>query len=344
MPNNLTHGHTRRPLWGALLAASLLLTPLATPVPATAQQEESSLFMRVYVESFCTCPLQYSIAGYTSIVIEGKSVPDAEGYIPATVHGITDLVRRGNLTLHASHFEGDYPLAVRLKTQVIGLNQTIQVIDFEPLALNPKPTTLACSYIDGDGSVKQIFTDEDFFFRQMINTSKLMTSVLEGLQENSEGVLGVEGVATNGAGLIKVAAQWFPGKPWANMQVEPDAKGLFINNVQVDINMDYTPNWGEPARYDGLVSIKPSPLPWEKIPQGAPTKVRRTLKPAGMQPGSSPAEGFVDLTTGGTSSNRASTPYRVSGPQVVVAKDEVGATKSNNEVVYKYERAIPKEP
>jgi len=47
--------------------------------------------MRVYVESRRTCP-QVNIAGYTSIVIEGRGVPDADGYIPATVHGITDLV------------------------------------------------------------------------------------------------------------------------------------------------------------------------------------------------------------------------------------------------------------
>jgi len=91
MPNNVTHSHTRRPLWGALLAVSLLLAPLTAPAPATAQQEESSLFMRVYVESRRTCP-QVNIAGYTSIVIEGRGVPDADGYIPATVHGITDLV------------------------------------------------------------------------------------------------------------------------------------------------------------------------------------------------------------------------------------------------------------
>ena len=151
---------------------------------------EVHLVVKIIAEHPEQCPSD-NLRAYTYIYIEGKGVPDANGYIFATAHATTDIFILSGpvVSLAPRHHEMTYTLAIRLEqfppVPIEGISTTYS-LDSIPLPSTPPaaPDT-ACQYVDGDGTVKTITGSQEFAFRMLINTLKGALYGLGGMQRNA---------------------------------------------------------------------------------------------------------------------------------------------------------------
>ena len=291
------------------------------------------------------CPSD-NIAAYTTILIEGTGETDpADGYLTVQAHAVTDLFPLNDVRIVPRHHEATFNSAISLTqfppVPIPGFGQ-LYTLSTTPLPATPSPSPdVKCTYLDGDGTYKDVFGDENLAFRLLINNIRGMIMGLDGLQRNADGVWGVEGIYRNDRSVTKIVAQW-SDKSGADLGLKPDVRGAFIGGVGVEVYYDYAPFWFDDGARNGTLYIKPGAGSWESINQAAPQAERRTFNPAAQAPVRTSVEGYLNVSDGGKSGPREK-PYRVT-PQLRLfdPSQEVQPAKVGEEVAYKFERAMPK--
>lgn len=352
----------------ALLAAIVPMPPAARPQPADPQQAQpgvasaaqapspgnaeahaphadARVVVRLTIEAPRQCPSN-NLRAYTYIYIEGSGTPDEDGYINVTARATTDIfIMSGRVvSLVPRHHEMTYPLAMRLDrfppVPIPGM-PTMFSLDYPTLPTEPGSPDVECTYIEDDGSLATSTGSEELAFRVLINTIKAALYGLDGMQQNAEGMYGVEGVYLGPNNTIyRIVAEWWPDKAVPGMDVTPDARGIFIGGVPIDIFYDYASAWDDDGSLNGTMSIKHGRSGWEKVTQPAPNTVRKTINPGSAVGQSTQMEGQVVLNNG-NGSTPVKKPYE-STPRLSVFKpDNVDPSKVNEEVAYKFERAMP---
>lgn len=186
-----------------------------------------------------------NLRAYTYIYMEGQGVPDANGYIFATAHATTDLfILSGQvISLAPRHHEMTYTVPIHRAVPARadgGLHH--RFYSLEPIISTDLPSApdVECRYVDGDGSIKSSFGNQEFAFRQLINTLKGALFGLGGMQRNAEGMSGVEGIfRARENSTFKYVAEWSPGPVTPAFDVATDARGIFIGGLPIDIYYDY---------------------------------------------------------------------------------------------------------
>lgn len=328
------------------------VSPRATSADASTGAEalapsdaEARVVVRLIVEAPRQCP-NNNLRAYTFIYIEGSGTPDEDGYINATARATTDLFIMSGpvVSLVPRHHEMTYPMAIRLDrfppVPIPGLS-TMFSLDYPTLPTEPGPPDVECKYIEPDGSIGTSTGSEELAFRVLINSVKGALYALEGMQQNAEGMYGLEGVLLGPNNTIyRIVAEWWPDKAVPAMDINPDARGIFIGGVPIDIFYDYTSAWDDDGTLSGDMSIKHGRAGWEKVSQPAPNTVRKTVNPGSAVGQSTQMEGQVVLNNG-NGSTPVKKPYE-STPRLSVFKpDNVDPSKVNEEVAYKFERAMP---
>lgn len=331
-----------------LMALSILPQPrIVAAKVATAQiaDNEARVIVRIIAEHPEQCPAD-NLRAYTYIYMEGQGVPDANGYIFATAHATTDLfILSGQVvSLAPRHHEMTYTVPIRLEQfPPVPMDGFTTTYSLEPIISTDLPSApdVECRYVDGDGSVKSVFGNQEFAFRQLINTLKGALFGLGGMQRNAEGMYGVEGIfRARENSTFKYVAEWYPGPVTPAFDVVPDARGIFIGGLPIDIFYDYISTWKDDGALIGNASIKHGRGAWEKTQQPAPQTVRKTINPGSAIGQSTQMEGQVVLNNGNGSSP-VKKPYE-STPRISVFKpDNVDTSKFGEAVAYKFERAMP---
>jgi hypothetical protein len=86
------------------------------PTQSIKNENEASVVVRIIAEHPAQCP-DDNLRVYTFIYIEGKGVPDANGYIFATARATTDIAILSGpvVSLAPRHHERTYDIAVKLE-------------------------------------------------------------------------------------------------------------------------------------------------------------------------------------------------------------------------------------
>lgn len=313
---------------------------------AASSAPEARVVVRLIADYPEQCPSD-NLRAATYIYIEGKGTPDANGYIFATAHATTDLfVLGGNvISLAPRHHEMTYTVAVKLEqfppVPVEGMEttHTLDIIGIsDDLPTGPDTT---CIYLNDRMEPETVTGNHEFAFRTLIKTIKGAIQALGGLHRNAEGVYGLEGVIrARQNSSFKYVAEWYPDKVTPAFDVQPDATGIFIGGVPIDIYYDYVSLWEDDGSLLGNATIKHGRSNWEKRQQPAPETVRKTINPGTAVGQSTQMEGQVVLNNG-NGSPPVEKPYESTPRLSVFRPDDVDVSKVNKLVKYKIERLIP---
>ncbi len=194
------------------------VAPNRNTVVAQTTPHEARVVVKIIAEHPGNCPAQ-SLRMYSFVYVEGAGVPDAKGYVIATVRATTDItILNGRvLSVTPSHHDWQWDVPVRLEqfppVPMDGITTT-HSLDVIFSALPPSPTPdVSCMYIDGDGSVKESRGHVETAARSFIATLKGALFGLGGMQRNAEGVYGVEGEYRGpNNSTFKYTAEWFAGR------------------------------------------------------------------------------------------------------------------------------------
>ncbi len=286
-----------------LLLAGIAIPQRNTAVAQTAPNEVRTV-VKIIAEHPGDCPAQ-NLRMYTFVYIEGAGFPDANGYVIAKARATTDItILNGRaLAVTPNHHEWQWDVPLKLEqfppVPVDGISTT-HSLDVIFSALPPSLTPdVSCTYIDGDGTVKESQGKVELASRSFISTLKGALFGLGGMQRNAEGVYGVEGEYRGpNNSTFKYTAEWFAGPVTPDFDVIPDVKGLFIGGVPIDVYYDYTSRWKDDNALQGTTSIKHGRSAWEKTEQPAPQTVRKTINPGTAIDVTTQMEGQVVLNNG----------------------------------------------